>query len=52
MNEKPLKANIGFQEALRRIANTPKNLIAADKKQQEETKNNHEKRKKSNKTVG
>jgi hypothetical protein len=31
MNEKPLKVDIGFQEALRRIAKTPKNGIVNEK---------------------
>lgn len=27
MEEKPEKPDVGFQEALRRIANTPKNVV-------------------------
>lgn len=39
MNEKPIKAEIGFQEALRRIAKTPKALVIDDTKQGKVTKN-------------
>jgi hypothetical protein len=35
MDEKPIKAEIGFQEALRRIAKMPKAVIAEETKQEQ-----------------
>ena len=34
MNEKPVKVDIGFDEALRRIAGTPKGLVMQKKETQ------------------
>jgi hypothetical protein len=38
MNEKPVKVDIDFNEALRRIANTPKGVIAPEEEQKNEAK--------------
>jgi hypothetical protein len=38
MNEKPVKVPMDFNEALRRIAKTPKGLVVDDTKQEETAK--------------